>query len=394
VRKLIFAIGFFVTLVATPVVVHANWSTLWQLPNDIANQRLAADRAVLTPVPGGLRVQSQPNGGIGIFLSVSHRIDGIRIVFANSQPVPTYFVWHRKNDPEGVFVQFPVRLSGQPGEEISLPLTAFPTWDPWSNLVGLRFPEGADVTLSQIEFGGWTLSEKIREGIRSFFVIDSLNAYSINFLWGPLIGTTPQMRSQLFDSQPPIGYSINRYFYYLLFIVAAVVILWTLYERFSNGRDCKRTAITIFFSVFFLLWLVFDARMGAELLVNFTHDVQTFVLKPSGEKQFRNQQNFNDAIERSLPLLTSVSRYATYVQEGAPIAKQVWYATYPTSRHLTAQETPADAEAFFVFRRTDYAVDDKGQLLHQKSDGTVEVLAKSGSIMRFDDYSFLYKPAK
>ena len=98
-RKLFLATACFVVLLAVPFVSKAAWDTVWQLPNGVTEKQLAADNAQLSAVAGGVRVQSNPNGGVGFLLSISHRIDGIRIVFSQTQAIPVLFVWHKGVTP-------------------------------------------------------------------------------------------------------------------------------------------------------------------------------------------------------------------------------------------------------------------------------------------------------
>lgn len=384
-------IASFLVLSVTPFSAHAEWKTVLNLTGEAPQGQWGGSNAVLTATPDGLRIQAQAGGASLLKVTATHPIDAVRITFANSPRTPSTLLWHRLKDPPNSLFELAIPLGAGGPDEIVLPVANFDTWDRYTDVLGLGFPQGGDTTVSQIEFIGWSFSEKIWSGVRSFFVKDNITAYSINFLWGPLIVTDSLAIKELYQQQPPFGISVNRFLYALILLAAAALFVWALWSRKTLGIARGQKAIIIFFLVLGFLWIAYDARMGGEAIANFLQDLRTYTFAEPGKKQFRNQQNFNDAVERSLPVLTSVDRFAVLVPDGVPIVKYVLYQAYPKGVPLEAGRPLSEADAILVFRREDISVDAAGRLLRATS-GDPEVLSASGSILeQFDPISFLYR---
>lgn len=314
------------------------------------------------------------------------------IVIARSD-TEAILVWHMRGDTPTNLVQLPFTIpgGGQP-REIPVPVRQFPQWRS-ADSVGLALKAGSEITLQEIRLEYWNLLEKIREAWKTFWTFDTVTAYTINFLWGPLLTFTPFEREMLFLNSPPMAWSANRIYYGILLVTGVLCFVYWFIRLFvySNRRNESTNKringwkpLQIFFFVFAAVWLIMDLRMGLEFLSYVATDYKTYISKASGERTFRHYLNFHDVTERSLPELQKAPRFV-FVGPIENLLSYVRYRTYPSIPVFPDQD-PAGVKVWLIFKRPDFSVNGSGTLLH----GT-NVIAKGGSIVeRFDSESFLY----
>jgi len=284
-------------------------------------------------------------------------------------------------------------MTGIANERIEIPLSNFPLWDPWTDIVGMRFAGTSDVVLQQVQLHGYSGPERLMTMVKSFFTLNEQFAYSINFIWGPILVDTPAGISHLYEGSPPMGWSVNRIFYGILLFTIAILLGWVVWSRMSHGTDVKRRAFIIFCTVFAGLWILYDLRMNVEVSNYFVQDFQRFILPELGKKELRSYKNFHDALEQSLPTLLTRTGYSVLAPEPSPFRKMAATRTYPDSNPLFTDEDQKNASAYFVFYRPDVQVLANGSLAQLKGE-IVEILSASGTVKKFSNESYLYIPMR
>ncbi len=144
--------------------------------------------------------------------------------------------------------------------------------------------------------------------------------------------------------------------------------------------------LRIFLFCFAVLWLVFDLRMGLEILSYVRADYATYVSQRPGERSLRNFENFHQVLDRSRPFLAGQSSYMFLSEEGTPYLSHMRYFTYP-SVPLPLGEPAEHANIWIVYKRPDISVNDQGELVAKQ-----QVISAPGDVLeRFDDSSFLFR---
>lgn len=340
----------------------------------------------------GLDVRQGPDGlhirGTGVMMRLvdaTHHIDAVNLVFARSVASPGVFAWHRQRAPGNEFMQLGINLSTGGPVNMEIPLHKIPEWDPWADIVGLRFETNEEIVLSGIEFKGWSMLEKLQHGWTSFWKIDQTLAFSINFLWGPLVAFTPQEIVTLYDTQPPSAWSAYRIILPILLIIGLLCLAYYVFER-ARGRSVRKRATTIFFVAFAVFWVLGDLRMGYEFMHNYAKDLQTYGLAEPGSKKFRNLLSFHDGLEQNIDLLTSVDTYVVYAPDGSPMRKMAGYRTYPISRPAFDDEPSLEQSVFYVFYDSRVSVNEKNELV---KNGVV--VSRPGRVAsRIDDNAYIF----
>ncbi|MBI2117836.1 hypothetical protein HYT95_02955 [Candidatus Peregrinibacteria bacterium] len=136
-------------------------------------------------------------------------------------------------------------------------------------------------------------------------------------------------------------------------------------------------------------WLLFDVRMGLELLSYVRTDWATFLLKPPSERHFRVFENFNAIAEESIPLLNTSPQYGFVGPRGAPFGSLMRYYTYPV-RPLSPsdpEEQRAHLRHWLVAFRDDARISPQGELFLGNT-----LLAGPGVIVKeFGQDAFLFE---
>lgn len=370
-------------LLCIPLTASAKQVSTWdftqgQMPGDWQTKGWTS--AVLTTK--GFEIHTTAAGSMGRLMDLPHPVDVIQITASTPREIAGLLLWHVPGTPPDVIYQLPITL--QPGSSGTdfVDLTVADVWPRRPDLIGFAFPAGANMTLERVELVGFSVWEKLWNNVRSFWIFDTFNATSINFLWGPILRSAPITREALFSSPPPQGWSANRVLY--TFLALGSFLLWLWYWR--GGLDPRR-ALLFFLSLCAGLWLFYDFRMGAEFFSYAAWDVRTYLTQAPEQRKFRQFQNFFTAVEQSLPVLTASPTYGFLCPDGLPLASRLQYFTYPS---ITAGNATLPRPAnWLIFRRDDVRVDERNRLW--KGDA---MLAEGGTILkRFDDTSFLYGKA-
>jgi hypothetical protein len=334
------------------------------------------------PTEFGLRVSTTRPGYMTRVSQLTDPVQVVAVTIASTRQTEGVLLWHVRGTPPDEKVQLPFVIpASESPARIELNVGYYPQWDPLADEIGLALPAGADVLLTTIHLQGWTQQERLWHAIKSFWTPDSFRPYSINFLWGPLLTTNPVARREMFEFLPPHGKSAVTLFYGALLVAAALSIAGIV-----RRRDRWRRALPV---VFVAAWLLFDLRMGFELLHYAYRDIADHVLPAAEQKMFRTHGAFYAILDEAKPHLMEHPRYALVDDPTSPFYTNLRYATYPSLPIRT--DSPADdIGLWFVYNRPDVGVDEAGRLV--KVGSGVTVLAASGTIVEsYDRYTFLYE---
>jgi hypothetical protein len=272
--------------------------------------------------------------------------------------------------------------AGETARSVDVIVSRYKEWNWRTQQFAIAFPAGTDVVIEELQFRHWNLYERVGEAFKSFWTFDTFRPFSINFLWGPLIAFNTPERLQMFDALPPFAWSVTRFIYPLLLLAAVIgVIVWNRKKDGASGA--------MFFAVTFaILWLLFDIRMGAEILSYAVHDLKTYVLREPAQRELRNFGNVYAHLDRFMPI---VKKQETFVML-SPIREVYFplsrYLAYP-SIIITDPKAATGVTLWMILDKTDVWVD-TGSMLRMND----QVLAGPGKVIdAIDRSNFLFSTA-
>lgn len=371
-----------------PAAAFAMTETVWDFRGARVEREWRVSGLQPTPTQGGLQLRAvNQEGSMITTLDLDHPSEVITFTFVNTEPANARLLWHSRSDPPGSFVELPFVVPGGTDEQIvSINVDAFPQWDGYADEMGITLGAGANVILRDIRFAHWNWFEQIGEIWKSFWTFDKLSSFSINFLWGPVITFNPVGTAQLFTTLPPQGRSGNWIFYDLLLL--AIVILASLHFFKKTPRWIARAggSVMVLLILFGGLWMMYDLRMGLELLSYAKHDYDTYISQPPGSREFRSYINFNDVMEQSLPILRQDDEFALIIPPQMPVTAMVRYFAYP-SIPVAPQGPQDEFRTWLIFHDDAVGVDGEGRLTVNR-----EPWSKPGKIVKdFGDNTFIFQ---
>lgn len=351
------------------------WDFTASIPDGIAPKNLTTVEASNE----GIYVQTSTDGLLQL-PAPGIRADALRMVVTNIDTKNAAFVWQTRELNPGEYFQEYLRLPIGNERTMNVPLNLTSEWDPDATTIALAFPAGSEVLIHSMEWRSYSFGEKLLNGFVSFWTPDSFTLYSINFLWGPLIGTTPEARAELFATLPPKAWSATRLFYGALALAAAgaAAYAWNKPDR----RAAFLGALAIAGAA---AWILFDARMTQEIVSYAAHDWGTYVLAEEDERVLRTHANLYDVIADIKELLGDDGSYALIAQEGTPFFANVRYALYPAVPLPGVAGT--DAKTWIVLASPNVRVEGESLV---RTDGTV-LVPRGAIVKRFDDSTFLFR---
>jgi hypothetical protein len=383
-------------LLALPAPTFAMQSTAWDFRGgQLPGKWDVSQTWSVNPSTDGLHITTNGDGRMLRAPLWGETIDTVTFSFLSARPTEALLLWHQPGQPEDTLVQLPFTIdAGTQPSLLTLDMGTYAAWNGHPDRLGFALPAGSDLTLQAIQLNHWSALEKTAEAWRAFWVMDKFHGYSINFLWGPLLTFNPVGRSELFTTLPPKGMSAIRVFYYAIGILGLLLLAHWAFITQRGRRPFLASSrlfgpqphLRLFVLVCAVAWVLFDARMGLELLSYAKADLDTYVRKPAGERTLRDHQNFEDIVMQSLPELRSRPVFLYLGPAGTPFAGRLRYFAYP-SLPVTDAADLAKTDTVLVVARDDIAVDAQGRLT---ADG--KPMTGTGKILkRFDDTSFLYR---
>lgn len=351
------------------------WDFTEAIPEGIAPKNLTTVEATNE----GVYVRTSTDGLLQLPLP-DIGADALTMVVTNADAKKLALIWQTPDLDPGEFYQAEILLPRGQKQAANVALNQLPEWDPNATTIGIAFPAGSEVLIRSMEWRSYSAGEKLWNGFASFWTPDSFTLYSINFLWGPLIGTTSEARAELFATLPPKAWSATRLFYGAI-ILAAIgggMYAW-------NKPDRRKTFLSVLAIAGAASWIVFDARMTQEIVSYAAHDWGTYVLANEEDRVLRTHANLYDVIADIDELMGEDGSYALLAPEGTPFFANVRYALYPAVPVLPA--AGSDAKAWIVLANEDVRVEGESLV---RSDGTV-LVPRGAIVKRFDDASFLFR---
>jgi len=328
----------------------------------------------------GMYVQTSTDGLI-TFTPPIFPADGLIVTLTNIATPRIALLWSDASLQDGEYYQQNIELPSGSSQRAIVDLTSIDAWNGNPSMIALAFPAGAEVLIESIEWNSYNPAEKLWNAFRSFWTPDTFKLYSINFLWGPLIGFTPEARETLYETLPPSAWSATRMFYGV-FIAAAIVALGL---RLSKTIVGTKRARTILIGTGVALWILFDARMTMEIVRYAANDWSSYVLKPTSDRVLRTHSGLYGILDRIDALLGDDRQYVLLTKEGTPFFANVRYRLYP-SRPTTMNDSNG-TKAWIVLGMPDISVKDG---VITASDGTP--LSPKGTVAeRFDNTSFFFR---
>lgn len=317
----------------------------------------------------GIVVQTTQEGAMLTTLPAPSGAHTLSVRASAAAPVEMLFVWEAADGSGMVQLPVPLPRTAAPAEQ-RVDLTKYPQWNPRALRIGIALPERASVTLEGLSLIRYSPTERAEAALRSLARFDTFQAFSINFLWGPLIAFTPDELARLYEGQPPSSWSAMRFLYAgMALCVAALRLL-----RKPLGAALGMTAV--------VAWLLLDARMGAELLSYAARDWSTYLSKPAAERTLRDREHLYATVDAVLPALQGDPAYA--LVSPWRITGLVRYLTYPS---LPLDPAAAgDARLWLVFEDPTAAVDAEGRLTREGAALT----APGRVLQRFGEHTFLF----
>lgn len=370
-------------LLTLTLSAHAAYDSVWDFRGNVPGRWDVEGLAVAQPTEFGLRIQTTQDGKMKRLTDHTHPMQAVSLLVASAQNTEAIFFWRVTGENGDEFVQLPFVIPhSQTPVSVDIDVSFYPQWDPMTKEVGLQLPAGTDILLQTITLRGWTPQEQAWEAVKSFWHPDAFRPYSINFLWGPLITFNPVGTAQMFQSLPSRGMSAVRLFYFLIAIGAGISIGMLLTKRRSPWLLALPVALAA-------SWLIFDLRMGGEILWYAYRDVRDYVGKPLETANFRTHGGFYNIVAEAMPDLLRHDRYILLDDPKSPFYSNLRYMTYP-SLPIRA-ETATGVSLWFVYNRPDIGLDEQGRLLMLTPGGS-KILAASGAVLRgFDAHTFLYE---
>src|SRR3989344_4390175 len=211
----------FATLLFVPSLCAAESVTTWNMMNqDKVEGWKATNITSVQLTPGGLAISTQTRGQLVKAAKIRHDVDSISITYASAAGAQGVFFWHAKGMPPTEAYQIPIAFRpSATSEQLVLDMSRVREWDTAKlDSLGFALDAGSQITLQSVELSGPGLLDKIVYPAKSFFLFDNMQAYSINFLWGPLMTYGEEQMQRLYSQVPPLGKSSNPVFYAVIFL--------------------------------------------------------------------------------------------------------------------------------------------------------------------------------
>lgn len=378
-NRFVAAIGFALALGA-PLHGFAMQNTSYDLRQGNVNARWEGK--------GSISMQQEPNGILltsgaetGTFLTTElpkFMPEGVTLFVTSAQNANVRFMWTK---PNNLFNAIDISIQAQNTESLSLSLRANAGWRGPIRSIGFLLPPHTQILLNRMDLMRWSPGEKLRSVLKTFFMPDEYRPYSINFVWGPVIGLNPVEMHSVFLDLPPqqiyATYALNI----LLVIILAILILWARYRVPAGQR--KTAVIRAFAIVAIAVWILMDLRMGWEFLSWVRHDRSTYIAAPASSRTFRDRGQFYDFATFVKPYLSDRSSYIFFAEQAWPYLGNMRYLTYPSIPGIDVEHD----DTWVIFGRGDVTLNEFGQLA---VDGSP--VSEPGKILaRFDDESFVFR---
>jgi hypothetical protein len=370
-------------LAFTPLA-HAETDTTWDFRD--ANMQVDAQGLTnVTKTADGLHIQTSSDGFLYWSKPFTQPVDVMTLHVIGATASDPGLIWHPLIAPAGDTTQLYFHIDPQPDlQDVNVVTNDNPLWDWHTDQFGIGFPAGTDVVLQSITLRNYSTWEKATEAWNAFWTFDQFRPYSINFLWGPLFTFNAISRAKLFDHLPPFGISADRLFY---MVIGLGIVLGALcVVLMKDKKKAKRRAAAIILGTFAVVWVIFDVRMGAEILSYAFHDYNTYIAPEENAKTFRTHGSFYTIANEMMPAIMQVPRYVVVEPNDSPFYENLRYMSYPSIPMHVDQNTTG-VTLWAVFQRNDVRMD----AMHRLIDAKGHILSPPGHLSKdFGGGTFLF----
>ena len=338
-----------------PSVCNAAKTTTWSMMNqDKVEGWNTNNLTTVNLIPEGLAISTDTQGQLVRVSKLRHNVDKIGITYISPTGAGGLFFWRAPGMAEDQAFQIPISFNqSMTQQQTILDMGQVPEWDARSDRIGFVLDEGSQLILQEMAFTGPSLIDKIVFPLKTFFDFDQMRAYSVNFLWGPLMTFSEEQRTQLYAQTPPNGDSWNIVFYWILGLTLVVILLLKKFMR--------RDYFYLFFMLFAALWIVYDIRIGSELISFANTDIKTWWSKPIEIKDFRDRGSFTAFAKTVVPFTEGKENYVFIASHGWPFWGSIRYEAYP-ALPVTYDGDTEGIDTWIIYNRNDIKLDDEGRL--------------------------------
>lgn len=362
-----------------PLSVHAMETTALDL-RSIEEQQVWRATNSFPRSTEGVRFPAGVGGSFIRPLTNIRGFDAIRLTYVSPTGGTVMLLWQSEGAPPDQYHQMPITIAPRTTPDtVVVPLDGIQNWVRSPAMFGIGLDGKTDVTVRSVELLSWSAGERLLESVRCFWTLDGWQLTSINYLWGPLLCSTPISRETLYNQSPPLAQSGMRWIYAVL-VIGALVIGWKLWHRGERGVFLRR-----FLVLAFACWVLLDMRMGAQAMRNWWWDIELYLRPPIGQRLFRSLGYFPDFARETRKLFTAPQRYVFLAPQPWPYTNYIRYETYPSM-----PVTPAEGSGalyWLAYKRPDLTLDPEGKLLENG-----QAISPPGSIIHeFMKGTFVFK---
>jgi hypothetical protein len=339
-----------------PAVCNAENTTTWSMMNqDKVEGWNTVNLTTVNLIPQGLAISTETTGQLVRVSKFRHSVDKIGITYISPAGGGGLFFWRAPGMAEDQAFQIPISFNvSTTQQQTVLDMGQVPEWDARSDRIGFVLDAGSQVILQEITFIGPSFADKIIFPLKTFFDFDQMRAYSINFLWGPMMTFSDEQRAQLYTKTPPLGDSWNIVFYWVLGIALLLVLL--------IKKIIRRNHFGMFFMLFAALWILYDFRMGSELIHFARTDLKIWWSKPIEIKDYRDRDSFTAFANVAQKFTEGKENYVFIASHGWPFWGSMTYESYP-ALPVTYDSNTEGVDTWIIFNRNDITVNDEGRLM-------------------------------
>ncbi len=329
--------------------------------------------------PDGLVIRTSEQGQLARQGNIRHKVDTIAITYSSPSGANGIFFWQPRHLSGNNAFNIPMNFSPSlQTTTMVLDVSNIKEWDPSSTLIGFNFNAGTNITLKKIEFSGPSFIDTFKSSLHSIFVFDEYKSYTVNFLWGPRLVPRMEFVDKLYHKAPPYGTSWNTVLYYIL-AVAFLVSFIVFRKKHTNW-------LRVFIAVFAVFWLMYDARMGAEIVQYAKTDWKEWWSKPIEMRIYRDRSSFPVFTELAASMIEEDDAYALITKTGWPYFGMMRYETYPTLP-LSTSDDLSNVRHWFVYRMPNVRINEENRIT---LDG--EAISPPGEVLLlFEKSSFMFR---
>lgn len=327
---------------------------------------------------GSITMEQRPDGfvlttgnGTGMLLTsdqLTFLPDTLELHATSHNYTDIRFVWFylEENADELAYVDVTV---GPKRNVSSLLISRSSAWHRGEKTFGIMMPPNTTILLHQMRFTRWNLVESLMSGIQSWFRVETLRPYAINFAWGPAIGWNPAELAELYDNTPPIATPAV----WIINWIIVLALLSLMLSRLSSMQFLQRiVTVPRLLGLIAALWILVDLHQGSQFISWVLHDHATYISQTDTDRVFRDRGNFYDFAEKAAELVQDRETYIFMSEVPWPFLGNIRYITYPS---VPAFRVGID-DTWVIYDRAEISVSPNNELMF----GT-DIITEPGKVL-------------